>query len=159
MDDHGGCGSNKNYKKWIAITTIPGAVIFVIVCLIRSGISPQELVTVVSSNPFILLIVCFAIICTCVAYVAVKWHDDKTQITLNKNNQKDNERKISELEKKVEKLEEDVENLTNEKNKLFSLNEEKKQKIKYMKKQIEDLQKRNLTGGKRGSEHKIIKMN
>ncbi len=159
MDDHGGCGNNKSYKKWIKIGTIPSAIVFVIVCFIRSGISPQELITVISSNPFVLLIVCFAIICICVAYVAVKWHDDRTKITLNKNNQEDNKRKISELEEKLKKCEEDVEKLTNEKNKLFSQNEEKKQKIKYMKKQIEDLKKINSTGDKQGSENKIIKMN
>lgn len=159
MDDHGSCGSNKNYKKWFPKRTISGAVILVIAWLIHSGISPQELVTVVSSNPFILLIVCFAIVCICVTYIIVKWHDDRTKIALNKNDQEDNKRKISELEEKVTKLEEDLEEITNEKNKLFLQNEEKKQKIKYMKKQIEDLQKRNLTGGKQGSEHKVIKMN
>lgn len=159
MDDQGGCGSKKSYKNWIKKGRISSAVIFAIIYLIRSDISPQTLVTAASNNPDILSIVCFTIICICISYVIGKWLDNRAAISLSKNSQKDNEGKIRALEEKVKKFEKEIEKLMKEKNKLFLQNEENKQKLKYMKKQMEELQKNFLAGGKQGSEYKIIRMN
>ena len=169
MDDYGGPDKkkeNRNYFKWCKYLPIPTALAMMISWFIYSGISPQELVELISSTPFIILFVCFTIVCICVGEVAVKLHHDKTLIQINQDNRDKDKERIEELLEKNKKQDEEskqdretIKKLTDENNELRFQIKDQKRKMKLMKTQIQDLQNKNSKGEKQGSDHKIIKLN